>query len=149
MESNDRGEALKFPELAKRAFSFLLDRHFHVIREEATSLRYESSRVYVDVYRDYLSYHIDFTVGTLGHPKDRVSMFELTTLAGASPLTDFQPLTAEQMEVDLAELARILDTYGRRALEGDPAIFEALNLRRRAYTQKYMRRSDPSDRHDE
>jgi hypothetical protein len=34
-------------------------------------------------------------------------------------------VSSDRFSTDLAELARRLDTFGQRALEGDPAVFEA------------------------
>jgi len=78
---HDRSD-LGFEGAVGDAFSFLVsDFGFHVVRSDATSVRYESDKVYLNVYHGRRSYEIDVEVGRL--PDLRGVHYRLREVLGA------------------------------------------------------------------
>jgi len=122
---------LGFRQEALSVFAFLTaDYDFSCTHADPNLLTYESEILYVDVYRDPLSYEVGVDHGKLGHDAERkrsFSLVELMRLENPRKAANFRYpaiVTADQMRPALVNLAELLKTYGGSVLRGDLSVLK-------------------------
>lgn len=144
---------LGFVDLALKAFAFLLDIGFEVVRCEETSLRFESSTVFVNVYHGRCSYHIGLELGRV-QEGDLYSLYEILTAVAPYEIEKarWQTTNSKVLERCLSAIAEIINQECRPLLSGAPSAFDSLRsivgpLRRAATLQaKFGATMDRADR---
>ncbi len=131
-----------FSDATRAAFGFLGAFGFREVGAEATIVRYASGGVFLNVYHGRSSYELGVEVGLTDAPPDQVgySVAELMGLVdkgGALLLRSWTATTPEGLQEGVRKLAEQVRTYGQRALTGDAAIFDALELQRRQWAKDF------------
>ena len=136
--SPDRAR-LGFKEAALSSFKFLNDFSFHLAQEKTTLLRYESPKVFVNVYHGRASFELGIEVGRLIEPNEKVTLYDMVAWAGAEKTEGFgqhvmfQVSTPEGVKEFVPKLAHLLQKYGAPFLEAkDNAYHSIRELRSRA-----------------
>jgi hypothetical protein len=140
--SSDRGR-LGFTERVTSSFSFLSEEYdFRVVKTEPTFVRYESSRVFVNIYHGRASFELGFEIGRLDGTGKEESAYTLSMIIehmGAQKTTgytSFQCSTGDSLKQCVPKLAGLVQNYASSFLTGDPG----------AYTQLLKTRSDIGER---
>ena len=139
-------EELKFSDITLSAFSFLAEEHsFRCIRVEQTLVRYESSKVFVNIYHGRLSYTIGVEVGCLPNlpSMDEVyyTLYEIISALDEDRLdilSPFQASTPEAVEKCVLKLAEIVRHYANSALDGNQDTYQRLRENRHIKFLKYQ-----------
>jgi hypothetical protein len=126
-EGPDR-HRLGFAEAVGREFAFLEATFgFHKVKHSATFVRYESERLFLNVFHGRGSYEIGVELGRLSNPEVHYRLASL--VAGLAPghrgPTVFQASSRQGVEGSVTEVALILRVHCAAALAGDA---EALRL---------------------
>lgn len=134
----------RFTEMAKRAFSFLEDEGFRLVRSESRALRYENCEVFVAVEWDARSGELNAYLGLQpkkGHRADAFSLNDLLGMEQAGNPGSMPPQVADESRLEpfLEELATKMRTHAAPALDGDRMYFRRLETFRSAQSEKYMR----------
>ncbi|MEQ8766971.1 MAG: hypothetical protein RL885_23860 [Planctomycetota bacterium] len=121
---------LRFPESCQEAFRYLSDWSFRVVRSEDTLVRFESDRVFIQVFHGRTSFEIGLEVGLLRNASrldhDLSAVIELTDPDAAQrgqPGFASQPTRVATLLTEPAELFR---QYGRTVAQGDAEVFRRL-----------------------
>ncbi|GAK55157.1 hypothetical protein U27_01988 [Candidatus Vecturithrix granuli] len=122
---------LKFAETVIAQFDFLTRNYgFACKRCEETFVRYESNKVFVNIYHGRNSYELGGEIGLLGSGKEaKFGIASLMELRDPEKVKDLRYRIAyneESVQKGLSELASLLQQYGDEALQGDLKIFEQL-----------------------
>jgi hypothetical protein len=142
---------LAFTEAALINFAFLADLGFKQVKEDTTRVRFESSRVFVNVYHGRRSFELGIEMGRLNQPRDQVDLYNLVVWAGAEKIegfgqhTVFQVITAEAVKEFVSRLAGLVKKYATPFLQGDDTAYqEARKLRALAWAnfEKQVNLSD-------
>lgn len=125
--------SLGFTEEVLSAFNFLIEEYgFRCVKAEPTFVRYESPRVFVNIYHGRSSYELGVEIGQLAgatNQEEPFSISEVIELAGAQEETGytfFQASTAERIRRFVPKLAEYVRKYAAAALIGDPITYDAL-----------------------
>lgn len=135
---------MKFDSEARRAFEFLLPRGFSVVSTGDGEIRFESDRVFVDVWRDPYGYDLDLRVGLTAEPAERLSLAELELVSGQKESPVVRPESIAEMREGLVGLARTLDAAAPGILDGDRQAFDQVRVIRAAYTQRFTSSKGPA-----
>jgi hypothetical protein len=140
-DAPDRSQ-LRFVEAVEDAFGFLRFRGFAPVRREATLVRFESDRVFVNVYHGRRSYEMNVEVGRLGRgDDDRPYHLEaLIRIRDAEAGARFRVpavRTAALVRDAARELAALLQEHGDAVLGGDDATFARLDRERARWAHAY------------
>ena len=134
----------RFTEIAKRAFSFLEDEGFQLVKSEPRSLRYENTQVFVAVAWDRPG-ELNVWLGLRpikGHRDESFSLSDLLNMeqVGKSG-SNIPPQVADEgrLEPFLEQLARKMRTHAASALAGDRMYFRRLETFRSAQADAFMR----------
>lgn len=128
---------LKFPETVEDEFSFLKEYGFQIKQREQTFVKYESKDVFVNIFHGRVSYEIGLQVGLLS--SGNVSGYGLRSVIGftdpdiAKKYRYYTTGTHDGVKRGVREIAKLLKTYGDKALRGDSVMFQWLNN----YIEKY------------
>jgi hypothetical protein len=134
---------LGFVELALKAFAFLLRLGFTVVKRDGTLVRFESSRVFVNVYYGRRSYSVGLELGRI-LDGDMYTLYEvLSALAPADiARASCQTNDPNVLERCLGEIAEAVERVCPSLLAGDAAAFEGLrstvSRMREALTIRYQ-----------
>lgn len=125
-----------FPTSARAAFSFLENEFgFRVTEHDASAVRYQSDRVFVEVSCELLAIdvaEIAVTIGLLNHSRRDRTGYSINRLKRLAVQNDSKryhwPKARTQNECDagLEKLATELRNYGSQALRGDVNVFNAM-----------------------
>ena len=149
-EPNPDRSLLRFEETVLSSFSFLTAPAyaFRCTRTEVTLVRYESQRVFVNVYHGRSSYELGCEIGlrvggsTKGDDsvEEGFTIWEIARVEGGSvdERVFLQASTPERVEQLVPELAAVVQRYGARALHGDAACFTSLQESRTQSFEQYM-----------
>lgn len=118
--------ALGFRETAEAAFVFLHELGFRMVVSDETYLRYESDKVFVNIYHGRSSFALSFEIGLLVAPGSQYYPEEVAALGGAEGETFFQASTPDRVRKYLVRLSDLLRRHGSRLLTGDEAEFKRL-----------------------
>lgn len=118
---------LGFADLALKAFGFLLQAGFRVVRRDSTHVRFESDAVFIKLYHGRSSYHVGLELGRLDR-QEIYSLHEVLASVGPEHVNKARchATTAEVLEQCLTAIAQVLDASCRRLLAGEAIAFEAL-----------------------
>jgi len=137
---------LGFPALVQKAFSFLESEYgFQRVRSEETFVRYESARLFVNVFHGRQSYELGIELGEREAAHDpRYRPFTLEDLAalrapGAAQTTTFQASTSERVRRFLPQLADLLRRSGASVLGGAPSALRDLEERRSHRSEEWVK----------
>jgi hypothetical protein len=133
----------RFPDMAKRAFSFLEGAGFRLKQSDAGQLRYESAQSVVDIVWDARSGELEAFVGLYpqtGLPKDTYS---LTDVCGMEAVPDrkMPPQVADENRLRpfVDQLAEDMRVHAQPALAGDRMFFRRLETYRHARAEAFGR----------
>jgi len=128
----DRAQ-LGFAEAVLTAFDFLVESYgFRVTRAEPTLVRFESQRVFVNIYHGRSSYELGLEIGRLigesGEGEHPFSLDTILMLDGAQnpPKALFQASTSQDVNDCVHKLASLVRKYAASALAGDNLTFKRL-----------------------
>jgi hypothetical protein len=146
MSTRDR-ERLFFAESVRRHFGFLEGRHFTVVTCTPTYVRYESQRLFVNVYHGRKSFEIGLEVGQLtrGRREEPYPISGIISLLDPERAADYQDYatrTAEGVDEGLRRLSALFREYAERGLFEDPGLFTRLQRQRQESGQRMARDVD-------
>lgn len=137
---------LGFTEQVLSAFRFLTEFDLRCVRAEPTFVRYESSRVFVNIYHDHASYELGVEIGLLvdvrKEKEQAFSIGEIIDLMGAREETGYtfmQASTTERVKQLVPKLAELVRHYAGPALQGNFFTFEQLEEARQGKSDKYLK----------
>lgn len=124
-EGNGR---LDFVGSATKSFAFLQRWGFALTRREATLARFESDRVFLNVYHGRSSYQLGLELGRLSGG-DAYSLYELLRALAPADIerARCQTTDAEVLARCLASVAAIIEQHCEALLRGDGNAFAALS----------------------
>jgi len=117
----DRGR-LGFPQAVAREFAFLESTFgFRQVKESTTLVRYESDRLFLNVFHGRGSYEIGLELGRLSRPEVhyRLPLMVSALAPSYAGRKEFQASSRDGVERCVTELARTLKRYCRAVLRGD------------------------------
>lgn len=135
----------RFSNMAQRAFSFLEDAGFRLVKRDSTRLQCETDKVVVAVEWDSRSGEINVFVGRRPRndgPQDAFSLRDLLAMQDVQVperRMPFQVSEEGRLGPFLEKLAEDMRTYGQPALAGDRVFFRRLRAFRSAKSHAYMR----------
>ena len=89
---------LRFPDEAKTQFAFLETQGFHCVHSEATLVRFESSRLAINIYHGRQSYEIGLEIESLVSPTDRYSFSTLLHLIDQELAKHYRSFSAHSVQ---------------------------------------------------
>lgn len=126
-------DRLGFKEQALKYFTFLIDVYgFHCVTAKVTFVRFESQKVFVNIYHGRASYEIEFEIGLLtsnGKKERSITSSAFLELIGCKEKADkpfWQANTKEGIEKGIAKMAAFIRQHATKALQGDIPTFETL-----------------------
>ena len=141
-------DKLGFREEVLSNFNFLItDYSFQCMKTEVTFVRFESKKLFVNVYHGRTSYEFGFEIGKLDMPEREHSLSELMELEGviANPGDGyFQTSTKEGVQKCLPKLADLVKQYAKRLLAGDMSILEKLAIVQQKRYDNYLKEMELS-----
>ncbi|MGH9874488.1 MAG: hypothetical protein ACRD9S_18695 [Pyrinomonadaceae bacterium] len=122
---------LGFKEAVLSAFDFLtLEYEFRVTQTEPTFVRYESDRVFVNVYHGRTSYELGVKIGRLSDlPGREYSIEDLLDALGKREESGYAYASVRTPQLIVRfvpRLSAVIKEYASSALRGDSATFEQL-----------------------
>lgn len=143
---NPQRAELGFPEAVLQSFGFLEERGFHCTRKDSTFVRYESPRVFVNVYHGRASYELNVEVGLLATSRAEeerpFSLAEILELSGGLPKpgsTPPQAGNAAAVKNFVPQLAAAVERHAAPALAGDGSFFAKLSGLRLRHSETYLK----------
>jgi hypothetical protein len=127
----DRAQ-LEFVDVVRSGFEFLERRGFKVARSEQTFVRFESNRVFVNVFHGRGSYELGVEIGPCERAADAevsYSLLEIVLLNGDPNVLGHWPIqvsTSDATARGVARLAELTSAYADAALEGNDHEFTRL-----------------------
>jgi hypothetical protein len=118
-------EGLGFAESVLLCFAFLADFDLRLVEKVVTFVRYESERVFLNVFHGRTSYELGIEVGRLDEPKQVLTLYDLVGAAGAMNSEGFgkhvmfQVSSREGVQEFVPKLASLVQAYGTPFLRGD------------------------------
>lgn len=134
----------RFPDEAEKAFSFLKDTGFRLVKREPTRLQFETAQVFVAIEWDLRSGELNALVGLQSphdEEKDVFTLGDLLALEGVETRqweTPFQVADENKIISFLLKLAEAMQIHARAALSGDRQYFQKLRTFRSARAQAHM-----------
>jgi hypothetical protein len=151
-EPNPDRAQLRFEEEVLDSFSFLRTEFgFRVVESELTRVRYESDKVFVNVYHGRSSYELGCEIGLFHEhgnanaeviPENAYSIWEIARMQSAPKITKhtfYQASTRDTIGQLVPRLADLLRTWGEPALSGDPAFYQTLEHAHSKWFEEYQR----------
>ena len=142
---NPNREEFGFPEAVLQAFGFLEEKGFHCTQKNITLVRYESPRVFVNIFHGRASYELNAEIGLLTtSPKEKERAFsigEIVELTSGQPRAAYSPPQSsapEGVKRFVLQLASTINTYAGPALEGNRSFFEQLSQLRLKNSNTYL-----------
>jgi len=136
---NPERASLGFKDAVLANFQFLQEMGFHVVQQDVTFVRFESPKVFVNVYHGRSSYELGVEIGMHGKSTRGIALGEIVAWAGALKTEGFgqhamfQVSSREGVEQFVPKLAALVRKYGVPFLRGDSDAYrEALEERSRA-----------------
>ncbi len=123
---------LEFSKSVLSDFLFLVEEYgFSCISSEKTYVRYESDKVFVNIFHGRVSFEIGLQVGLLSSESSTGyglgSVIAFTDPELGNKYRRYMTSTQEGVKKGVREIAKLLKTYGDKALRGDSAMFQWLN----------------------
>src|SRR5262249_5738731 len=111
--------------------AFLYDAGFKLVKEEITFLRYESPRVFINVYQGRASYEVGIEFGRIGLSDGLLRLTDVVAWAGAEKREGFgncalfQASSRASVEEVVPKVAALVRKYASALLRGDDAAFDS------------------------
>jgi hypothetical protein len=142
--------SLGFAEAVESSFGFLTTEYgFKCVRVMPTLVRYESSRVCVNLYHGRSSYELGFEVALLprgrGQPEEPFSLGDILDLCSVREelgFTFLQASTEERVRRFVPQLAELARQYAGPVLKGEPDLFMRLREVQTAKSRRYLREAE-------
>ena len=135
----------RFPDMTKRAFSFLEGAGFRLTQIDASQLRYESAQSVVDIVWDARSGELEVFVGLPSSTRRPQDTYSLTDVFGMEGVPDrkMPPQVADEnrLEPFVEQLAVDMRAHAQPALAGDRMFFRRLETFRHANAEAFTRRT--------
>lgn len=132
--------AFHFPEAVEANFGFLAGRGFKRVQSEETLLRFQSNRVYVNVYHGRKSFEVGLEIGPLQSVEAPYSMSEIIRLVEANKADEYRNYSARSAEgvaEGVRQLAALFHRYVDAGLLDEPKLFESLRVDRETWKQGF------------
>lgn len=146
-EPGTHRQQLGFEDAVIANFDFLRSYGLTPVEKSSTFLRFESKKVFVDIYHGRASFEIGVHVG-LKARSEKYGLDYIVSWAGQSAweaegfgrCTIFQVSSREGVQRLVPRVAELLKKYGKPFLRGDPAFYERLDEANRRASAEYTRR---------
>ncbi|HJX83383.1 MAG TPA: hypothetical protein VJ723_03470 [Candidatus Angelobacter sp.] len=121
---------LGFKDAVLASYGFLCALSFRPVKEDVTFVRYESAKVFVNIYHGRSSYELGVEIGRLSEPEKKVTLYEIVAWAGAEKTEGFgqhvmfQASTREAVQECVPKLARLTQEYGTLFLKADITAYQ-------------------------
>jgi len=140
-------DKLGFMEEVLNQFDFLKTEYeFNCVKTEVTFVRYESNKVFINVYHGRASYELGFEIGlqpsSLNTSERKFTLSEIIELAGAlgdTGYTYYQVSTKDGIKEFVPKVAELVKKYAKNALLGDILTFEKMELIQKQRSDKYLK----------
>lgn len=126
-----RRAKLEFKETVLSSFKFLAELGLHPVDEKMTFVRYESSKVFLNVYHGRASFELGVEIGRLDTPKDKLYLDDIVAWAGAEKTEGlgqhvmFQVSSQEGVREFVPKLAELVRKYAIRLLRPDRSAYDS------------------------
>ncbi|HET9743818.1 MAG TPA: hypothetical protein VFQ00_13800 [Terriglobales bacterium] len=134
---------LGFKEAVLSSFRFLGDFGLRAVDEQVTFVRYESPKVFVNVYHGRASYELGVEIGRLEEPTKKLTIFSIVRWAGAEKAEGFgqhvifQVSSAEGVQEFVPKLGALVKKYAAPLLRGDESAYDsAFEFQARQYADE-------------
>ena len=133
MNPNLERSKLGFMDAVLSSFGFLSNLGFRAVERDITFVRYESSRVFVNVYHGRGSFELGVEVGRLRKASEKVTLHEIIAWVGAGQAegfgqhVTFQVSTREGVQEFVPKLAGLVQKYGIPLLKADAAAYREIH----------------------
>jgi hypothetical protein len=141
-----RREELGFPKAVIREFNFLEEKGFRSTQKNVTLVRYESERVFINVYHGRASYELNVEIGlrpASAEERERpFSISEIIELISGQREGEFTPPqsnTPEGVRKFVSQLASMVEKYAEPALAGDCLFFDQLSMLRLEKSEAFLK----------
>lgn len=131
---------LQFAEEVKTRFAFLEGSGFHCVRTEVTFVRYESSRIGINVYHGRRSFEIGLEIGSTSSPTEVYSFPEILRLADHQQGEQYKYYaahTTQGVAEGVTKLAELFRHYVAGGILNDPQLFVHLKVQREEIAKNY------------
>jgi hypothetical protein len=140
-------ELLGFKDAVLAGFEFLSSYGLKPKKREATLVRYESKKTFVEVYHGHSSFEIGISVGRRDRP-ERYGLDYVVSWAGKAAWEAegfgrgvmFQVSSREGVDQIVPKVAGLLQKYGEPFLRGDPEFYDTLAKANERASMEYTRR---------
>lgn len=126
---------LGFQEEVKEYFGFLLTEYgFECVFSDPYCVKFNSDKVYLNVYHERISYEIYFEIGMLPEHYQNTLKVGVKNIIEAteniSAKSFYQASTKENVSIAVKELANLVKQYGKNALIGTVEYFQTISDRK-------------------
>jgi len=134
---------LAFAEAVCSEFGFLPRHQFRCVRTEPTLVRYESDKIFVNIYHGRSSYELGIEVGPLESGVELDMGYSLSALIRlvapeeAAAYRSFVATTPKNVQIGVKLLSEKFKGYGWDLLCGDPDIFTKLKTQRAQLSETF------------
>jgi len=134
---------LGFKDAVLSSFKFLGEFGLRAIEKKTTFVRYESAKVFVNVYHGRASFELGVEVGRLAEPSLKMTLYDMVALAGAKEIEGFgkhvmfQVSSREGIKEFVPKLACLLEKYGVPFLRPDANAYRAVEVIRSQAAVEY------------
>jgi hypothetical protein len=144
--SSDRS-LLGFAQAVEANFGFLVSKlEFRLVDVQATFVRYESERTFVNVFHGRGSYELGVEIGHWievdgGLVEDKFTLGDIIALDHDLSEVGYRSYATTDKELLVRFVAQLADwtqQYGLRFLKGDPAAFDSLRAQRTRWSQAML-----------
>lgn len=143
MPTTDR-RALRFAEAVEEDFGFLAAHGFKRVQSEPTFVRFESKRVYVNVYHGRKSFEMGLEIGPLAgrleeRPYSTSEIIRLIEPGNADIYRDFATRNADGVQEGVRRLATLFFRHVEEGVLDDAGLFDRLAKQRETWNQEFSR----------
>lgn len=131
MNNNTDRNVLEFQDAVKKYFVFLEDQYgFRCVFSDSYSVKYNSEKVYLNVYHERISYEIYFRIGML--PEDynnplKADVSDITRMSNkVSENIFYQAISKNEVYMAVENLANLVRMYAKDALNASIDYYEAI-----------------------
>ena len=131
---------LRFAEAVKERFAFLETLGFRCVRSEATFVRFESSRVAINIFHGRHSFEIDLEIEPAQSPTDVYSFSEILRLVDreqAEHSRSYATHTAQGVVEGVRQLAELFQWCIATGILNDDQLFSRLKLQKKELVKNY------------
>jgi hypothetical protein len=133
-------QSLYFAEIVEQNFAFLTEHGFKPVQKETTFVRFESERLYVNIYHGRQSYEIEGEVGLHGTSEAPYSILDFIRLLEPTKAAEYRRYaahTAKDVGNGVQKLASLFRRYLGAGVLDDDRIFERLQTSRKSAVHSY------------